>query len=57
MFAVKTCSKYHEDRVSVVQNTWAPRAKNVAFFSDTSGESILCECEDDRPIYGRRFSV
>lgn len=36
-FAVKTCQKYHHDRVPVVKNTWAKHAEYLHFFSDVQG--------------------
>ncbi|GLV32364.1 uncharacterized protein CBL_00927 [Carabus blaptoides fortunei] len=39
-FAVKTCSKFHKDRVRVVQNTWGKYVKNIAFFSDVEDKNI-----------------
>ncbi|KAJ8912929.1 hypothetical protein NQ315_017259, partial [Exocentrus adspersus] len=39
-FAVKTCQKYHKDRISVVKRTWAKHAVNVKYFSDVKDESV-----------------
>lgn len=39
-FAVKTCSKFHKDRVPVVQQTWAPHTHRLVYYSDISDESI-----------------
>ncbi|XP_063925749.1 beta-1,3-glucosyltransferase isoform X1 [Zophobas morio] len=39
-FAVKTCEKYHKERVPVVKKTWAQYASNVEFFSDEADVSI-----------------
>ncbi|XP_019871728.1 beta-1,3-glucosyltransferase isoform X4 [Aethina tumida] len=39
-FAVKTCEKYHGDRVPVVKKTWARHAARVKFFSDVEDDSI-----------------
>jgi UDP-glucose:O-linked fucose beta-1,3-glucosyltransferase len=36
-FAVKTCGKYHEERVPVVKRTWARHATRIQFFSDVEG--------------------
>ncbi|KNC31096.1 hypothetical protein FF38_13648 [Lucilia cuprina] len=33
-FAVKTCSKYHQERLTIIQNTWAQYAKHDKCFSD-----------------------
>ena len=34
LVAVKTCGKYHEDRLPVIQKTWAVAAPNVMYFSE-----------------------
>lgn len=39
-FFVKTCEKFHIDRVPVVKNTWGKDANCLAFFSDKTDESI-----------------
>ncbi|XP_033116105.1 beta-1,3-glucosyltransferase-like [Anneissia japonica] len=39
-FGVKTCEKFHKDRVSVVQKTWGKYAKNLIFYSDVEDKSI-----------------
>ncbi|KAL3269192.1 hypothetical protein HHI36_008275 [Cryptolaemus montrouzieri] len=39
-FAVKTCGKFHKDRVSVVLNTWARYAHKINFFSDIKDDVI-----------------
>lgn len=33
-FAVKTCAKYHTERIPVIKNTWAKYNMNIAYFSD-----------------------
>lgn len=33
-FAVKTCTKFHVERVPVVKNTWAKDADHIDYFSD-----------------------
>ncbi|KAJ8932254.1 hypothetical protein NQ318_022927 [Aromia moschata] len=30
-FAVKTCKKFHKDRIPVVQNTWAKHTDKITF--------------------------
>ncbi|XP_064459319.1 beta-1,3-glucosyltransferase-like [Ornithodoros turicata] len=40
VFAVKTCTKFHEERVSVVKRTWHRDASTVLFFSDSRNDSI-----------------
>ncbi|XP_008198455.1 beta-1,3-glucosyltransferase isoform X2 [Tribolium castaneum] len=39
-FAVKTCAKFHKERVPVVQKTWAKHVATIEFFSDTTDNSI-----------------
>ncbi|KAK2169117.1 hypothetical protein LSH36_12g16120 [Paralvinella palmiformis] len=39
-FAVKTCSKYHETRVSVVKNTWAKDTNHIEYYSEVEDQSI-----------------
>ncbi|XP_065356364.1 beta-1,3-glucosyltransferase [Calliphora vicina] len=39
-FAVKTCSKYHHERLPIIQNTWASYAKHVKYFSDFQDDTI-----------------
>lgn len=36
-FAVKTCSKFHTDRVPVLQSTWGRDAVHIEYFSDKIG--------------------
>lgn len=40
LFAVKTWSKNHADRVPIIQRTWARQTKFVRYFSDTSGKKM-----------------
>lgn len=43
-FAVKTWSKFHRDRVPVVQQTWARHTREkVVFFSDLAGMYMSSE--------------
>ncbi|XP_071481374.1 beta-1,3-glucosyltransferase-like [Diadema antillarum] len=45
LFAVKTCEKFHRDRVSVVKKTWGNFAQHLVYFSDKVDESIpTVEC-------------
>lgn len=37
-FAVKTCSKYHNERLPVIQATWGQYAKHIKYFSDIEGK-------------------
>jgi UDP-glucose:O-linked fucose beta-1,3-glucosyltransferase len=40
-FGVKTCEKYHNSRLPVVQQTWAPDAKgNIAYYSEVEDEQF-----------------
>ncbi|XP_013114966.2 beta-1,3-glucosyltransferase [Stomoxys calcitrans] len=39
-FAVKTCSKYHKERLPIIKSTWAPYAKHIKFFSDIEDNTI-----------------
>ncbi|XP_070572833.1 beta-1,3-glucosyltransferase-like [Ptychodera flava] len=39
-FAVKTCEKFHKDRVPVVKNTWAQYVKHIQYFSETEDKTI-----------------
>ncbi len=34
LFAVKTCAKFHQERLPVISDTWEPAAPNVMFFSE-----------------------
>lgn len=38
--AVKTCSKFHTERITVIKKTWAKYAVNIGFYSDKSDESL-----------------
>ncbi|XP_055589271.1 uncharacterized protein LOC129741554 [Uranotaenia lowii] len=40
IFAVKTCQKFHEDRVPVLLNTWAKYVQHLRLYSDISDASI-----------------
>lgn len=39
-FAVKTCHKFHQNRVPFVQKTWGRFAKHIKFFSDVGNKTI-----------------
>lgn len=39
-FAVKTCSKYHKDRIPIVKHTWAKHVFHIGFYSDSEDASI-----------------
>lgn len=38
-FAVKTWTNNHEDRVPVIQRTWAKDTKHIRYYSDVAGNS------------------
>ncbi|XP_050079003.1 beta-1,3-glucosyltransferase [Anopheles maculipalpis] len=40
MFAVKTCGKYHKDRVPALKNTWTKYVQHLRYFSDVDDPSI-----------------
>lgn len=39
-FAVKTCQRFHQNRVAVVRNTWAKDCSSVFYFSDVEDTSV-----------------
>nr|CAD7427739.1 unnamed protein product [Timema monikensis] len=39
-FAVKTCGKFHKDRIPVVKSTWAKYARYIGFYSELEDNSI-----------------
>lgn len=43
LIAVKTCEKFHNDRVPVVQKTVGVHAKNIRYYSDVEDENIPTE--------------
>ncbi|XP_072047911.1 beta-1,3-glucosyltransferase-like [Amphiura filiformis] len=40
LFAVKTCEKFHKDRVPIVKKTWGQYAANIIYVSDIEDSSI-----------------
>uniref|UniRef100_A0A1S4H2B8 Fringe-like glycosyltransferase domain-containing protein n=1 Tax=Anopheles gambiae TaxID=7165 RepID=A0A1S4H2B8_ANOGA len=40
MFAVKTCSKYHKDRVPALKQTWTRYVQHLRYFSDVDDPTI-----------------
>ncbi len=38
LFAVKTCKKFHAERLSVIQDTWEAAALHISFFSEEAEE-------------------
>lgn len=39
-FAVKTCEKFHEERLIVLKQTWAKHASRIKYFSDKEDKTI-----------------
>ena len=39
-FAVKTCSKYHQDRLKSVQDTWGALVTNIDYISDSEDDQL-----------------
>ncbi|XP_002731684.1 beta-1,3-glucosyltransferase-like [Saccoglossus kowalevskii] len=39
-FAVKTCEKFHTDRVPVIKKTWAQHVKHISYYSEKEDKSI-----------------
>ncbi|XP_039308042.1 beta-1,3-glucosyltransferase isoform X2 [Solenopsis invicta] len=39
-FAVKTCAKYHLERIPVVKNSWAKYDLNIGYFSDAADKNL-----------------
>ncbi|XP_050445845.1 beta-1,3-glucosyltransferase isoform X1 [Cataglyphis hispanica] len=39
-FAVKTCAKYHVNRIPVIKNSWAKYAVNIGYFSDNADRNL-----------------
>ncbi|XP_011698474.1 PREDICTED: beta-1,3-glucosyltransferase isoform X1 [Wasmannia auropunctata] len=39
-FAVKTCAKYHVDRVQVIKKLWAKYDLNIGYFSDAADRNL-----------------
>jgi len=40
---VKTCGKFHADRVPVLQSTWGRDVVHIEYFSDKIGEHIFID--------------
>ena len=40
LFAIKTCEKYHFERLPIIKSTWTPFAKNTLFASDLADSSL-----------------
>ncbi|XP_078038981.1 beta-1,3-glucosyltransferase [Augochlora pura] len=39
-FAVKTCAKYHAERIPVIKRTWAKHVENIGYFSDAADKHL-----------------
>ncbi|KAK2586247.1 hypothetical protein KPH14_001503 [Odynerus spinipes] len=39
-FAIKTCAKYHTERIPVIKKTWAKYAINIGYFSDQADKNL-----------------
>ncbi|KAH8318997.1 hypothetical protein KR067_003516 [Drosophila pandora] len=39
-FAIKTCAKFHKERIPIVERTWAGDARNRRYYSDVADVSI-----------------
>ncbi|XP_026884653.2 beta 3-glucosyltransferase a [Electrophorus electricus] len=59
--AVKTCKKFHLDRVPVVKKTWAKQASSLEYYSDHADPSIptidLGVPNTDRGHCGKTFAI
>nr|KAF6372995.1 beta 3-glucosyltransferase [Pipistrellus kuhlii] len=59
--AVKTCKKFHDDRIPIVKQTWAGQASLIEFYSDYAESSIptvdLGIPNTDRGHCGKTFAI
>ncbi|KAM8802572.1 beta-1,3-glucosyltransferase isoform 3-T3 [Rhynchonycteris naso] len=59
--AVKTCKKFHGDRIPIVKQTWAGQASLIGYYSDYSESSIptvdLGIPNTDRGHCGKTFAI
>ncbi|KAG7208990.1 hypothetical protein KM043_015157 [Ampulex compressa] len=39
-FAVKTCAKYHTERIPIIKRTWAKHTINIGYFSDVADKHL-----------------
>nr|XP_036232400.1 beta-1,3-glucosyltransferase isoform X2 [Bactrocera oleae] len=39
-FAVKTCKRFHFDRIPIIKATWAPMASHIRYYSDVADSQI-----------------
>ncbi|XP_027446311.1 beta-1,3-glucosyltransferase isoform X2 [Zalophus californianus] len=60
-FAVKTCKKFHGDRIPIVKQTWAGQASVIEYYSDHAESSIptvdLGIPNTDRGHCGKTFAI
>uniref|UniRef100_A0A667FLX1 Beta 3-glucosyltransferase n=1 Tax=Lynx canadensis TaxID=61383 RepID=A0A667FLX1_LYNCA len=60
-FAVKTCKKFHGDRIPIVKQTWAGQASLIEYYSDHAESSIptvdLGIPNTDRGHCGKTFAI
>ena len=40
LFAVKTCKKYHDERLPIIKKTWAEAAPNIKYFSEVTDPKV-----------------
>ncbi|XP_077015091.1 beta-1,3-glucosyltransferase isoform X2 [Tamandua tetradactyla] len=59
--AVKTCKKFHGDRIPIVKRTWAAEAAHIEFYSDHADSSIptvdLGVPNTERGHCGKTFAI
>lgn len=60
-FAVKTCAKFHDERIPVLKKTWAKYVTNIGFYSEMTDETIptidLGIPNTDRGHCGKTFAI
>ncbi|GLH10449.1 Uncharacterized protein GBIM_15415 [Gryllus bimaculatus] len=60
-FAVKTCGKFHHDRIPVIKKTWAKYVLNIGFYSEVTDNSIptidLGVPNTERGHCGKTFAI
>uniref|UniRef100_A0A6P4DYD2 Beta-1,3-glucosyltransferase-like n=1 Tax=Drosophila rhopaloa TaxID=1041015 RepID=A0A6P4DYD2_DRORH len=39
-FAIKTCAKFHKERITIIERTWAANAQNRRYYSDVADVGI-----------------
>lgn len=50
LFAVKTWSKNHVERLPIIQQTWGADALHIRYFSDIQGKQYIFVANNSRPI-------